>query len=97
MSHNPLISSLLVDESISSLLEQAEGRYWRKAIYKGEEGVDDVDSLARVTYVLSSYALSNSVQAEEASRYYRILRGFPISDEKARFIFNNLLATHFGY
>ena len=102
MSHNPLISSLLVDESISSLLEQAEGRYWRKAIYKGEEGVDDVDSLARVTYVLSSYALSNSVQAEEASRYYRILRGFPISDEKARFIFNNLLGfslkdSYIGY
>lgn len=90
-----LIGSLLSDSAIVDLIRSAERRYWQLAIINNPDISSDVDSWARIAYLLSFYAIDNNLTDEECESVYRLLRSYPIEDPNARSSFNNLLGYSF--
>ena len=91
-----LIESLLHDSTIVDLIRSAEQRYWQLAIINDPDISTDIAAWARISYLLSFYAIDNDLSDKEFESIYRLLRSYPIDDNNARHSFNNLLGFSFG-
>lgn len=90
--NNPYIDSLLHDEKIQQILNEQEKAYWNAALENVcNETVKTPLSLAKLTFLFTTFSFENLQEKEVAELSYRLLKSFPISDETLRVEFNELV------
>lgn len=88
---NPYIESLLSDGKIQQILNEQEKAYWNAALENvSDETVKPSLSLAKLTFIFTTFSFENLHEKEVAELSYRLLKSFPISDETLRVEFNGL-------
>lgn len=89
---NQLISSLLSDEKIRTLLDKQERSYWESAIGTARQGIDDnSESLAKITFLFAMLFFDNTEEQDTAERAYKLLKTFPIENDSLRTEWNELV------
>lgn len=89
---NQLISSLLSDEKIRTLLDKQERSYWESAIGTARQGIDDnSESLAKITFLFAMLFFDNTEEQYTAERAYKLLKTFPIENDSLRTEWNELV------
>ena len=89
---NQLISSLLSDEKIRTLLDKQERFYWESAIGTTRQGIDDnTESLAKITFLFAMLFFDNTEEQDTAERTYKLLKTFPIENNSLRTEWNELV------
>lgn len=87
-----LISSLLSDEKIRTLLDKQEHSYWESAIGITCHDMDcDSESLSKVTFLFTMLFFDNTEELDTAERAYKLLKTFPIEDKSPRTEWNDLV------
>ena len=91
MESNSIILKLLSDDKVRTLLRNREEAYWLSAI--GESlGMDDSCSLAKLTFLLSTYIVDEGEMAVGAMELLcRLLKVYPINQEFYRQEWNALI------
>lgn len=91
MESNSIISRLLSDDKVRSLLNNREEAYWLSTIGESLE-MDDSCSLAKLTFLLSTYIVDNSEMATGAMDLLcQLLKVYPINQEYYRKEWNALI------
>ena len=89
---NQLISSLLSDEKIRTLLDKQEHSYWESAIGITRHGTDcDSESLSKLTFLFTMLFFDNTEGQDAAERAYKLLKTFPIENKPLRTEWNELV------
>lgn len=91
MESNSIISRLLSDDKVRSLLKNREEAYWLSAIGESLK-MDDSCSLAKLTFLLSTYIVDDGEMAANAMELLcRLLKVYPIYQESYRKEWNALV------
>ena len=89
---NQLISSLLSDEKIRTLLDKQEQSYWKSAIGIAHQDTScNSESLAKITFLFTMLFFDNTEEQNTAERAYKLLKTFPIEDKALRTEWNDLV------
>lgn len=89
---NQLISSLLSDEKIRTLLDKQERSYWESAIGTARQGMEDnSESLAKITFLFTMLFFDKTEEQDTAERTYKLLKTFPIENDSLRTEWNELV------
>lgn len=89
---NQLISSLLSDEKIRTLLDKQERSYWDSAIGTARQGIEDnSESLAKITFLFTMLFFDKTKEQDTAERTYKLLKTFPIENDSLRTEWNELV------
>lgn len=93
MESNPIILRLLSDDKVRSLLENREKAYWLSAIGESlDTKSDNVCSLAKLTYLLSTYIIEEDEDSDEMMDLLcRLLKVYPIRQDSYRNEWNALI------
>ena len=94
---NQLISSLLSDEKIRTLLDKQEQSYWEFAIGIAHQDKDsDSESLTKITFLFTMLFFENTEEQDTAERAYKLLKTFPIENNSLRTEWNELVNLQVG-
>lgn len=86
-----LILNLLSDDRIKNLLSNQDRAYWESLITVFEQDADQKnDSLVKLTFLLSMYALSNPQQLEISDWAYKLLKTLSVDDGETLREWNDL-------
>ena len=86
-----LILNLLSDDRIKNLLSNQDRAYWESLITVFEQDADQKnDSLVKLTFLLSMYALSNPQQLEISDWAYKLLKTLSVDDGETLREWNHL-------
>jgi len=89
---SPLISNLLSDEKIKTLLDRQEQAYWNSSIGIARHGIDyDTEFLSKITFLFTILFFETPEKQDIAERAYKLLRTFPIEDSTLRTEWNDLV------
>ena len=89
---NQLISSLLSDEKIRTLLDKQEQSYWESAIGIAHQNTGgNSESLAKITFLFTMLYFDNTEEQNTTERAYKLLKTFPIEDKALRPEWNDLV------
>ena len=92
ISSNQLISSLLSDERIRTMLDKQEQSYWESAIGIAHQDISgNSESWAKITFLFTMLFFENTEEQETAERAYKLLKTFPIEDIVLRTEWNDLV------
>ena len=93
MKSNPILSSLLSDDRIRSLIKNREKAYWLSAIQESVEmDTDSSSSLAKLTFLLSTYLTEENEEAASIMEILcQLLKVYPISQHSYRNEWNALI------
>lgn len=87
-----IISSLLSDEKIKSLLDSQEKSYWDSSIGIAHRDKDShPESLSKITFLFTMLFFENSEEHDISERTYQLLKTFPIEDTTKRAEWNDLV------
>ena len=93
MESNPIILRLLSDDKVRSLLDNREKAYWLSAIGESLDiNSDNVCSLAKLTYLLSTYIIEEDEDSDKMMDLLcRLLKVYPIRQDSYRNEWNALI------
>lgn len=87
-----LISSLLSDERIKSLLDKREKTYWESSIGIAHHNqASNSESLSKITFLFTMLFFENPEAQDVSERAYKLLKTFPIDDNAQREEWNELV------
>ena len=94
---SPLISNLLSDEKIKTLLDRQEQSYWNSSIGIARHGIDyDTEFLSKITFLFTILFFETPEEQETAERAYKLLKTFPIENDSLRAEWNELVNLQVG-